>query len=135
MQLKHFHTKAGKNLIGNRVARFFLAQTYQNGKNIPDGHKLYQMAVNCSKYKDFVFQGQPKLAQIGIFVLKTNHLATLIEKVSAFQEPESGTGFYPETKLGACPSVIDYMQGDQIMVARWFILKPKNLIRVNFGGP
>jgi hypothetical protein len=25
-----------------RVARFFLVQTYQNGKNIPNDHKLYQ---------------------------------------------------------------------------------------------
>jgi hypothetical protein len=26
-----------------------LAQTYQNGKIIPNGHKLYQMAVKYSK--------------------------------------------------------------------------------------
>jgi hypothetical protein len=41
-----------------RVARFFLVQTYQNGKNkpkdpklgIPNNHKLYQMAGNYSKW-------------------------------------------------------------------------------------
>jgi hypothetical protein len=32
-----------------RVARFFLALTYQNEKNIPNDLKLYKMAVNCSK--------------------------------------------------------------------------------------
>jgi hypothetical protein len=40
----------------SRVARFVFVQTYQNGKKytkwpqtIPNGHKLYQMAVNYSK--------------------------------------------------------------------------------------
>jgi hypothetical protein len=40
-----------------RVARFFVVQTYQNGKDvpndhtlIPNGHKLYQMAVKYSKW-------------------------------------------------------------------------------------
>jgi hypothetical protein len=41
-----------------RVARFFLVQTYQIGENIPNdhklhipnGHKLYQMALKYSKW-------------------------------------------------------------------------------------
>jgi hypothetical protein len=33
----------------NRVARFFLVQTYQYGKNIPNDHKLYQTAINYTK--------------------------------------------------------------------------------------
>jgi hypothetical protein len=41
--------------LQGRVARFFLVQTYQNGKNngtqtIPNGHKVYQMAVKYSKW-------------------------------------------------------------------------------------
>jgi hypothetical protein len=40
------------------------------------------MAVNYSKwpkiYQHFRFQGPPNCTQIGIFGLKTNHLATLL---------------------------------------------------------
>jgi hypothetical protein len=32
-----------------RAAIFFLVQTYQNWKNIPNDHKLYQTAKNESK--------------------------------------------------------------------------------------
>jgi hypothetical protein len=32
------------------VARFFLVQTYQNKKNIPNDHKLYQTAINHTKW-------------------------------------------------------------------------------------
>jgi hypothetical protein len=34
------------SLAGCRVARFLLVQTYQNGKNIPNDHKLYQTTIN-----------------------------------------------------------------------------------------
>jgi hypothetical protein len=65
-----------------------LVQTYQNGKNIPNDHKLYQNAIDCTKWplnisndckmrKHFPFQGPPKFTQIWIFGLNTNHLATL----------------------------------------------------------
>jgi choline-glycine betaine transporter len=38
-------------LFGVRVARFFLVQTYQNGKKyIPNDLKLYQKAVNYTKW-------------------------------------------------------------------------------------
>jgi hypothetical protein len=42
---------------------------------MPNGHKLYQMAV---KYYKFPFQGPPKFTQIGIFGLNLKHLATLV---------------------------------------------------------
>jgi hypothetical protein len=45
-------------------------------KNIPNGHKIYQ---------DFPFQGPPKFTQIGIFGMKRNHLATLLENRAARQ--------------------------------------------------
>jgi hypothetical protein len=71
----------------NRVARFFLVQTYQNVKDIPNDHKLYQKAIkypeypqnipNGHKIKHFSIKGPPKFTQIEIFGLKTNHLATL----------------------------------------------------------
>jgi hypothetical protein len=38
----------------NRVARFFLFQTYQNGKNIPNDHKLYQNAVSYTKWPKYI---------------------------------------------------------------------------------
>jgi hypothetical protein len=74
--------------LQSRVARFFLIQTYQIGKNITNDHKLYQMALNYTKwpynipnghkiYPHLPFKGPPKFTQIGIFGLKTNHLATL----------------------------------------------------------
>jgi hypothetical protein len=40
-------------MLGNRVARFFLVQTYHNGKNIPNNYKLYKrpyIIPNGSKY-------------------------------------------------------------------------------------
>jgi hypothetical protein len=39
-------------------------------KNIPNDHKIY--------YQHFFIQGPTKFTQIGIFGLKTNHLATLV---------------------------------------------------------
>jgi hypothetical protein len=32
-----------------RVARFFLVQTFQNGKSIPSDHKLYQTVIYYTK--------------------------------------------------------------------------------------
>jgi hypothetical protein len=62
---------------------------YQIEKNIPNDHKLFQMAINYTKwpqnipdghkiYQHFPWQGPLKLSQIGIFGLKINHLATLL---------------------------------------------------------
>jgi hypothetical protein len=69
--------------------QIFLGTTYQNGENIQNDYKIYQMAIkyfqwqlnrpNARKiYQDFILQDQPKFTQIGIFGLKTNHLATLL---------------------------------------------------------
>jgi hypothetical protein len=67
--------------IKKGVARFFLAQTYQNGKIIPNGHKLYQMAVKYSKrslnIQTFFIPRPSKIYPNWDFYLKTNHLATL----------------------------------------------------------
>jgi hypothetical protein len=71
-----------------RVARFFLVQNTKWGKNIPNYHKIYQMTITYFQwpqnrpnghkiYHDFPQQDPPKFTQIGIFGLKTNHLATL----------------------------------------------------------
>jgi hypothetical protein len=42
--------KMTSNQVGFRVARFFLVQTFQIGKNITNDHKLYQTAINYTKY-------------------------------------------------------------------------------------
>jgi hypothetical protein len=55
--------------------QIFLGTTYQNGtkytkwpQNIPNGRKMYLHNP----------PNPPKFTKIGIFVLKTNHLATLV---------------------------------------------------------
>jgi hypothetical protein len=42
--------KKKKKGLQNRVARFFLVQTYQIGENVTDDHKLYQTAINYTKW-------------------------------------------------------------------------------------
>jgi hypothetical protein len=82
-----------------RVARFFLVQHTKTGENIPNNHKIYQMArkytrwpknrPNCHEiYQHLPLQDPPKFTQIGIFGLKTNHLAFLTRKfrVQLFRE-------------------------------------------------
>jgi hypothetical protein len=76
-------------LIGVRIARFFLVQTFQAGKNITNYHEIYQAAINYTKWHK-IFQivikytniyyskALQNLPKFGIFGLKTNHLATLI---------------------------------------------------------
>jgi hypothetical protein len=67
----------------SRVARFFLIQIYQIGKNMTNDHKLYQTAINYTKwllnipnghkiYQHLQFKGPPKFTQMGIFGLKIN---------------------------------------------------------------
>jgi hypothetical protein len=71
--------------VGIRVARFFLIQTYQIGKNTytngpqttPNGHILYQMAEKYTNiFHSKALQNIP--TQIGIFGFKINHQATLV---------------------------------------------------------
>jgi hypothetical protein len=78
-----------RKLLIRRVAIFFLVQNTKTGENIPNDHKIYQMALKFFQwpqntpnghkiYQDFSLQDPPKFTQMGIFGLKTNHLATLL---------------------------------------------------------
>jgi hypothetical protein len=82
-----------------RVARFFVDKRTKLGKNIPNGHKIYQMATKYTKWaqnipnglkitnwhktkQHFPFQSSPKAIQVGIFGTKIYHLATLLSCVA-----------------------------------------------------
>jgi hypothetical protein len=67
---------------------FSLYMIPKNGKNVPNEHKMYHMVIIYPKclfnipnghkiHQKFSISGPPKFSQIGIFCLKTNHLATL----------------------------------------------------------
>jgi hypothetical protein len=77
----------------SRVARFFLVQNTNTGKNIPNYHEQYQMSIKYNKrpengpsvliiYQHLPYQDHPKFAQIWNFGSKTNHLATLMQSRS-----------------------------------------------------
>jgi hypothetical protein len=59
--------------------QIFLGKKYQNGENIPNDRKIYQIAI---KYTNIFIPRPskicPNIIQIGIFGLKIYHLATLI---------------------------------------------------------
>jgi hypothetical protein len=57
-----------------RVAGFFLVHDTTTGKK----QKIFQMAIRYIKFSNL---NPPKFTQIGIFGLKTNHLATLLDPV------------------------------------------------------
>jgi hypothetical protein len=76
-----------------------LGTTYQNGKKLPNDHKMYQMTINitnlrkniliCGKIYQMAIkyanifhyiQDPPKFTQSGILGLKIYHLATLLSK-------------------------------------------------------
>jgi hypothetical protein len=70
--------------------QIFLGTTYQIGKNIPNGHKIYRMATKCDKwpkigpngheiYQHLPLKYPPKFTLIGIMGLKKCHLATLVQ--------------------------------------------------------
>jgi hypothetical protein len=61
-----------------RVARFLLGATYQSGKNLPNDHKIFEMAVKHTKlsfnvpnghkiYQHCLYRGRPKCTQTEIF--------------------------------------------------------------------
>jgi hypothetical protein len=50
-------------ILASRVARFFSVQTYQSWKNIPNDHKLYQTAINYTKWPK-IFQRVIKFKNI-----------------------------------------------------------------------
>jgi hypothetical protein len=66
-----------------------LGTTYQNGKNIPNNHKIYQMTTKYTKcpknrptghkiHQYLPLLDPPKFTEITIFGLKICHLATLL---------------------------------------------------------
>jgi hypothetical protein len=69
------HTKMGKlyQMATNYTKRPQIIPKFSD--NIPNGLKIFQMAIKYTK--QFAFQGPPKFTQIGIFGLKINHLAAL----------------------------------------------------------
>jgi hypothetical protein len=78
------------SMVETRVARFFFVHHTKMGRNIPNYHKIYQMALKYTNwpqirpnvhkiYQLLPLQGPPKFIQIGIFGLKIYHLATLVE--------------------------------------------------------
>jgi hypothetical protein len=71
-----------------RVARFFSVHYTKSGKNIPNDHKIYQMAIKTTKWpysirnshkicEQFLLQGPPKCTQIWFLGMKIFHLANL----------------------------------------------------------
>jgi hypothetical protein len=74
-----------------------LGAIYQNGKNIPKNHRIYQIAINYDKksqnrpnghiiYQRLSLQDPSKFTQIGIFGLKICHLATLLPMLQKSQQ-------------------------------------------------
>jgi hypothetical protein len=65
-----------------RLARYFLVHHTKTRKNIPNEHKINQIAVNISNgheiYQQCPFQDPPKSTQTGIFGIQIFHLATLL---------------------------------------------------------
>jgi hypothetical protein len=51
-----------------RVARFFLVRHFETGKDVSNGHKIYQSAIKSTKwshkYQHIPFQGPQKYTQI-----------------------------------------------------------------------
>jgi hypothetical protein len=82
----HMMPRPGNNSLDVAIknARFSLVQNTKIGKVYQNDHKIYQMAKIYFKwpynrpngYKISVFIARP--SKIGIFGLKTNHLATLV---------------------------------------------------------
>jgi hypothetical protein len=62
------------------IAIFFLVQAYQNGKSIPNGHKLYQMGTNYTKWQYFIPNGH-KLYQTAIFYTKWSQIIPNCRKI------------------------------------------------------
>jgi hypothetical protein len=77
-----------------RVARFFLLQNTNTGKNIPNYRKIYPMAIEYSKiFHSNTLQNLPKL---GFLVSKRTIWQPCLQQVSAFlQQPQNVlTNFY-----------------------------------------
>jgi hypothetical protein len=91
-----------------------LVQHTKRGKNVPKRGEIYQMSIKYAKwpenwpngshkiYQHLPSQDPPKFTQIGIFGLKINHLATLIEGRALFpgkEERQFGDSLLPLKKI------------------------------------
>jgi hypothetical protein len=76
-------------VVEQQDCQIYHSPKHQTGENIPNYIKIYQMDIKYFQwtnnrsndhkiYRDFPKQYPTKLTQIGIFGLKTNHLATLV---------------------------------------------------------
>jgi hypothetical protein len=69
----------GCQIFLGAVARFFLVHNTKNRKTVPNEHTMYQMTINICLH--FPIRDPENFSQIGIFGLKTNHLATLAQPI------------------------------------------------------
>jgi hypothetical protein len=56
--LLNFRTMVKRRKVLVRVARFFLVQKTKTGENLPEDHKIYQMAKNYTKWPKIIPNGQ-----------------------------------------------------------------------------
>jgi hypothetical protein len=98
----------------------FVVQHTKTGKNIPNDHTMYQMAIIYTKwlsnipnghkiYQHFPFQCPPKHIKFGIFGMKIFHLATLSTITKTWQQ--SFTVFWDG--LFACTKIFFLKHIDQ----------------------
>jgi hypothetical protein len=105
----------------SRVARFFLVDYTNMGKCIPSDHKIYQMVI-IYLYQNFPFPVLQNYTKFEIFGMQI-----CISSGSPALKP-----LVNERKINFNFSEI---LGMMRRVARWFVLKTKIPIWVNFGGP
>jgi hypothetical protein len=85
-------------------------------ENVPNDHKLYQTAINYTKWSKnipnghkilhhFSFQGPPNFTQRGIFGLKRNHPATLVHTVLRPVAEKERSWIWPKIMLGECSPI------------------------------
>jgi hypothetical protein len=94
-----------KNPSSSQGCQIFLGIIHQKGKNIPNGHELYQSAINMyTKWPGHGPNGKniplclplqypPKFTQIEIFGWKIYHLATPLSVKATF--PEFPASIFP----------------------------------------
>jgi hypothetical protein len=83
-----FVVSGGRAELSEQGCQIFLDAWYQNRKNVQIEHNMYRMVTKSPKtqlnipnghkmYQHYPIWGPENFSQIGIFGLKTNHLATL----------------------------------------------------------
>jgi hypothetical protein len=112
--------------------QIFLGTWYLNVKkctkwiqNVPNGHKNKKSPWNIPNghkiYRHFSIQGPPTFTQIGIFGLKTNHLATLVQPLLFAAPVSHNLQLYRYIYKG-----VMFCQGDQGPMLWFFeIFSPK----------